>query len=172
MQKHKFLNILFAFVLLVPLVLGGKIPAQAMPMDPTDEIESSALLWPVSQLGQQPVNTTGCHCHHYRQWHRRDRDSYGRRERGHHCHHRDRSGSGYSSAKVDITGSGTGATADAIIVKKGSVVSVTVNSPGTGYTAPTVTFSGRWRRGDCLRRRRSRFPRQRRQRLYHADGGI
>lgn len=50
-------------------------------------------------------------------------------------------GSGYSNAKVDILGSGTGATADVTIVKKGAVVAVTVNQAGTGYTAPVVTFS-------------------------------
>ena len=51
-------------------------------------------------------------------------------------------GSGYTSAAtVLITGAGLNATADAVVdVSGGSVTAVNVDTSGTGYTAPTVSF--------------------------------
>lgn len=53
-------------------------------------------------------------------------------------------GTGYTSAPTvaiaEVDG-GTGATATAIVTN-GVVTGVTVTNPGTGYTAPTVTFTG------------------------------
>ena len=50
-------------------------------------------------------------------------------------------GSGYTSAPtVTVTGDGTGATATATI-SDGVVTSVTVDTPGSGYSTATVEFS-------------------------------
>ncbi|HET9316426.1 MAG TPA: hypothetical protein VFQ51_12605, partial [Vicinamibacteria bacterium] len=50
--------------------------------------------------------------------------------------------SGYTAATVNITGAGTGATADAVVTASSAVTSVNVTNGGSGYTSPTVTFSG------------------------------
>lgn len=53
-------------------------------------------------------------------------------------------GSGYTSAPdVAFTGTGTGATAEAVIDEAGTVIAVNVTNPGIGYSvAPTIAFSG------------------------------
>jgi len=47
----------------------------------------------------------------------------------------DAGGSGYVSPTITITGNGSGATATPVVVG-GKIVSVTVNTPGSGYTEP------------------------------------
>ncbi len=51
-------------------------------------------------------------------------------------------GHDYSNVTVSITGAGHGASAVAVVVKKGAVTGIAVTDPGSGYTAPTVSIPG------------------------------
>jgi hypothetical protein len=145
MFDRKFLHILFSLLVIASIVLGGSVqvkPVMAMPMDPTDESKVPHYFGPYPNWANSPftlpdaqVVITGS---------------------GTGATAEATVGANGAITGITVTnrrawlfecegrhlGSGTGAMAKATIVKKGSVVEVIVNTPGTGYTAPTVTFSG------------------------------